>query len=209
MLVALALAAAAPAATAIDAERAFAADAQKVGQWTAFKAWSAPDALMFTPQPVKAHAFLKGRKNPPASVYWWPGKSFVSCDGNVAVNSGPWVRGFGKTIGYFTTVWIKQPDGRWKWSYDAGDELGRARAEGGEIEPVAASCGGRKTAPRGYGVPASFVEPVKFGSGESPDHTLAWVWAVDARGARQFVVQQWIGDEWRVVLHDRVAAPPQ
>ena len=82
MILALLLAAAAPVPmTAIDAERAFAADSQKFGQWTAFRKWSTPDALMFVPQPTKARDFLKGSKNPPASVFWWPGRSYVSCDG--------------------------------------------------------------------------------------------------------------------------------
>ena len=64
MIIALLVVAAAPAApppkpapmSAIDAERAFAADAQKIGQWTAFRKWSTPDALMFTPQPVRVYA---------------------------------------------------------------------------------------------------------------------------------------------------------
>jgi hypothetical protein len=111
MILALLLAAAEPPMTAIDAERAFVADAQKLGQWTAFRKYAADDAVMFVPQQVNAQAFLKDRKDPPASVYWWPGKSFVSCDGSYAVNTGPWVRQYGKAVGYFTTVWKRQPDG--------------------------------------------------------------------------------------------------
>ena len=40
MILALLIVAAEP-QTAIDAERAFAADAQKLGQWTAFRKWAA------------------------------------------------------------------------------------------------------------------------------------------------------------------------
>ena len=58
MIEALLLAAAEPAMTAVDAERAFVADAQKLGQWTAFRKWSAPDAIMFVPRQVNAHVFL-------------------------------------------------------------------------------------------------------------------------------------------------------
>ena len=75
MIIALLLAAAAPQAapqTAVDAERAFAAHAQKVGQWTAFRDYAEPTAVMFDPQAVGAHDFLKGRKDPPRSVEWWP-----------------------------------------------------------------------------------------------------------------------------------------
>ena len=48
-----------PSPTAIDAERAFAADAQQRGQWTAFRATATEEAVMFVPQPVNAQAFLK------------------------------------------------------------------------------------------------------------------------------------------------------
>jgi len=161
---------------------------------------------MFVPQPTNAQAFLKDRKDPPVAVFWWPRRSYASCDGTVAVNTGPWVREWGKAVGYFTTVWKRQPDGGWKWVYDAGDELKAARPEGGDVKPVAASCGGTRTAPRGYGVPGTFVGPVKYGSGISNDQTLAWTWAVDSRGARQFVVQQWTGKDWTIVVHDRSAA---
>lgn len=90
--------------TAVDAERAFAEDAQKQGQWTAFRKWAAPDALMFTPQPIRAHEFLEGLTDPREPVRWWPGESYVSCDGGFAVNTGPWVRDGGESVGYFTTV---------------------------------------------------------------------------------------------------------
>ena len=57
MIAALLLAAAA-APTAIDAEHAFARDAQRIGQWTAFRKWADSDAVMFTPQAAWARDFL-------------------------------------------------------------------------------------------------------------------------------------------------------
>jgi hypothetical protein len=45
MIETLLIAAAEPAMTAIDAERAFAADAQKMGQWTAFRSRTLEVAL--------------------------------------------------------------------------------------------------------------------------------------------------------------------
>ena len=58
MILALLLAAAAPIAptSALDVERAFAADAQRLGQWTAFRKYAAPDALMFGRKPDLATA---------------------------------------------------------------------------------------------------------------------------------------------------------
>ena len=198
------LLAAAPVTTALDAERAFAVDAQKTGQWTAFRAWSTSDALMFTPQPVRAHDFLRGRADPPVPVYWWPGASFVSCDGATAVNTGPWVRDFGKSVGYFTTVWKRQPDRSWKWTYDAGDELPQPRASGGDIKQQRAACpkSSVPNPPRSQG-PAN----AERGHGTSRDLTLGWDHWVAPDGSRAFFARLWDGTAHRTVIEDRVAAP--
>ena len=207
MILALLLVAAAPVPmTAIDAERAFAADSQKLGQWTAFRKWSTPDALMFVPQPTKARDFLKGRKNPPASVFWWPGRSYVSCDGRTAINTGPWVRGYGKSVGFFTTVWVKQPDGAWKWVYDAGDESKFMRDEGGDIAPVKAPC--PTSALPAPPPPQREVQAgVKTGIGSSTDRTLTWGWTVAPSGERNFFALMWDGKKRQMVIEDKVPAP--
>jgi len=205
----LLLAVAAPGAasrTAIEAERAFAADAQERGQWTAFKAWSTPDALMFTPQPVKAHDFLKNKPDPPVAVFWWPGRSYVSCDGNTAINTGPWVREWGKSVGYFTTVWKRQPDAGWKWVYDAADTLKMARAQGGDIQPVTASCAALAPPVPGLHDHTPIME---VGGGHSKDSTLVWNWRVMADGARRFRAYLWNGRAMALVIDDQVAAPPK
>ena len=103
MIAALLLAAATT--TAIDAELAFARDAQRIGQWSAFRKYADRDAVMFTPQATWARDFLKDRKDPPKAISWRPAHSFASCDGRTAVNTGPWWRADGKLGGYFTTVW--------------------------------------------------------------------------------------------------------
>jgi len=193
MILALLLAAAEPSMTAIDAERAFVADAQKLGQWTAFRKYAADDAVMYVPQRVNAQEFLKDLKDPPASVFWWPGKSFVSCDGSYAVNTGPWVRQYGKAVGYFTTVWKRQPDGSWKWIYDGGDGLATARAEGGDIKPSPASCEGKPA-----GLPSA---------SKSPDGSLAWTIEVGGAGQRSFRAFVWNGKEYQRVIEDVVAPP--
>jgi ketosteroid isomerase-like protein len=201
MIAAILLATAAP-MTAIDAERAFAADAQKLGQWTAFTKWSADDAVMFTPQPTNAHQFLKGRANPPVAVFWWPGRSYASCDGTYAVNTGPWVREWGKSVGYFTTVWQRQPDGGWKWIYDGGDAIGTLRPEGGDVRQVTASCNGSTPS---SAADASPTEGAASGSGASPDGTLRWSWIVMPDGARAFRAFLWNGSDYDQVVTDSVA----
>jgi len=196
MILALLLAAAPVSApmSAIDAERAFAADAQKNGQWTAFRNSAAPDAVMFVPEKVTAQAWLKDRADPPVSVFWWPGRSYVSCDGSVAVNTGPWVRSYGKSVGYFTTVWQRQADGGWKWIYDGGDAEKFARGEGGDISPFIASCKGK---------PSGVIQAT---SQHSKDQTLAWLVNLGPRGQRRLRVYQWNGARYQMVIEDKVAA---
>lgn len=202
MIAGLLLAVAAPAGGAIEAERAFVADAQKLGQWTAFRKWSASDAIMFLPEASSAREFLEGRKDPKVAVFWWPGQSYVSCDGSAAVNSGPWIRAWGKSAGYFTTVWKRQDDGGWKWVLDHGDELAKPRAEGGDIKPRKASCSGKVKAPP----PMAGVTGAKTGGGQSSDGTLAWRWAVRPDGSRSIEALLWNGKGWDNVISDSVRA---
>jgi len=203
MIEVLLLAAAEPAMSAIDAERAFVADAQKLGQWTAFRKWAAPDAIMFLPQASNAQDWLKGKADPPVPVFWWPGRSYVSCDGKTAINSGPWVRGWGKSVGYFTTVWQRQNDGSWKWTLDHGDVLAKARPEGGDIKARTASCAKPvKAAPPKVGL----TRGGKSGGGQSPDATLAWRWFVRADGSRTFEALLWNGKAWDPIISDSVKA---
>ena len=202
LLALLAAATGAPDTSAIDAERAFMADAQRIGQWVAFRKWAAPDAVMFVPQPVNARDWLKRRMNPRSSVFWWPGKSFVSCDGTVAVNSGPWVKGGGKSVGYFLTVWKRQPGGDWKWVYDGGDALPKMQAEGGDITSVQPDC----TSKPGVFVDSDPPADSHHGAGSSGDRSLRWQWSVRPDGSRTFDAYQWKTGGWEEVVLERVGA---
>lgn len=127
-----------PAAVA-GAELAFARMAADEGQWTAFAAWSTSQALMFVPQPVNAHEFLRGLDNPPRSVTWQPQEVWSSCDGSLAFTRGPWQRADG-TVGYFTTLWQRQDDGSYKWLLDQGDVLPEPLPEMAVVEARVAEC---------------------------------------------------------------------
>lgn len=209
MIIALLLAGASP--TAVDAERAFAAHAQKAGQWTAFRDYAEPTAVMFNPQVVWAQDFLAGRKDPPRSIEWWPAQSFVSCDGDLAVNTGPWRSG--TSHGYFTTVWARQRNGGWKWSYDGGDSLSRPLARPATPAVRRASCAGLNRLRRVYAATTPPTEriagkpPADAGQGRSADGTLSWSWTVTKDGARHFQARQWNGRAYRTVLDQRISAP--
>ncbi|HEX6783524.1 MAG TPA: hypothetical protein VF098_02565 [Sphingomicrobium sp.] len=215
LLLAAAAASSSPASgmTAVDAEHAFIRDAQKKGQWTAFRKWADRDSVMFTPQAVWVHQFLKDRKDPPKAVRWAPAQSFVSCDGRTAVNTGPWWGADGVHHGYFTTVWQRAKPG-WRWVYDGG-----AVTTDGSPAPVtvplrvqAASCRGKASgapikAPRALTPKQSTVTPEDSGRGESADKTLGWDWKVDKNGGRTLRVFQWRGSHYAQVLTNNV--PPE
>jgi hypothetical protein len=202
VILALLLAAAEP-QSAIDAERAFAADAQKLGQWTAFRKYASDNAIMFLPQAGGAQEWLKGKADPPVAVFWWPGRSYVSCDGQTAINTGPWVRQWGKSVGYFTTVWQRQANGGWKWALDHGDGLPQPRPEGGDIKAERAACPNVTLPPEPE---REMAQGVKYGGGSSKDGTLRWNWAVLPDGSRTFWASMWDGRQYKIVIEDRVAA---
>lgn len=204
MLAALSLMAADP----IAAERAYAALAQEKGQWTAFRATAAPDALMFVPQPVRAADWLAGRRDPPVSVIWWPARSWTSCDGRLAVNYGPWIRP--GRVGTFTTVWTKTEAG-WRWRLDGGEVAEKPVPAGDRPQVTRASCRRRDAAaaasetadagadafltPAGRAGAAAGADWRKgrmIDSGASPDLTLRWeVREVEGRGAASHVLLLW------------------
>ncbi|NIJ21998.1 hypothetical protein FHS95_003709 [Sphingomonas naasensis] len=203
-MLALLLFAIVPETTAIDAERAFDRMAQQKGQWTAFRAFATHDAVMFVPHQVNAQAWLKDRPDPPRPVRWWPLESYVSCDGSVAVNTGGWTRPNG-SVGYFTTLWVRQADGAWKWTMDHGDRLARPRpaappklrrAACGTKAPEIAfdTCRGRESQCRAE---------------QSRDRSLTWHWRAAADGARHFDARLWNGRSFETVIDDNVAAEPQ
>ena len=208
-MIAAFLLAAAPVPTAVDAEYAFARDAQRLGQWTAFRKYADPDAVMFTPQAVWARDFLKDRKDPPKSVRWWPTHSWVSCDGRTAVNTGPAFRD-GKAYGYFTTVW-QRTDRQWRWVYDAGGPLKAPATAQRRPQIHRAACRGK--APGAPVIPPppltakqARTSPEDNGRGQSADKTLGWDWKVEKNGARRFRVFQWNGLRYAQVLYNDVPA---
>lgn len=208
MITALLLAAAVP--TAIDAELAFARDAQRLGQWTAFRKWADRDAVVFTPQAAWAHQALPA-KDPPKAIKWRPAHSFVSCDGRTAVNTGPWWKVDGTPGGYFTTVWQRSGP-TWRWVYDGGGPSSGAAPAAFKAQAHRASCRGKHLGapvipPPPLTTKQARKTPEDQGRGESADKTLGWDWKVEKNGARKFRVFMWNGQRYAQVLYNDVPAP--
>ena len=207
MLILLLAAIGAATPTAVDAERALSRDAQRNGQWTAFAAYADPDAVILTPQAQWADAFLKSKKDPPVARRWSPNASFVSCDANVAINTGPWSSADGRQNGYFTTVWQREK-GQWRWLYHREETLNRSLAARRTPIVRKASCRGHapgaplmsppstKKGPRG-------ATPDDFGRGESADHTFGWDWRVGQNNFRHIRIFLWTGRRYVVALNQR------
>lgn len=172
----------------IAAEIAFAKLAQEKGQWTAFRATAMPDAVMFVPQMVLAQQWLKGKADPARAVSWQPHQVWSSCDGSLAVTRGAW-QGEKGASGYFTTVWQRQKDGKYKWVADQGEALPMPLDAPEMIVAKVADC---PPGYRGKPVKRPKLPPVPFDPahrlGKSDDGTLTWDVAVAPSGARRFVV---------------------
>jgi hypothetical protein len=207
MIAALLLAVSAP--SAVDAEHAFARDAQLLGQWTAFRKWADKDAVVFTPQAAWARDAIP-KQDPPKGLRWWPAHSFVSCDGHTAVNTGPWAKP-DKSHGNFTTVW-QRTKGQWRWVYDGGQPATGPLPAPVKAQVHRATCSGK--AP-GAPVPPpppltarqARTTPEDNGRGQSADKTLGWDWKVEKNGARRFRVYLWNGMRYAQVLYNDVPAP--
>ena len=124
-------------APVVAAERAFAADGAKNGVQASFLRWSAPEAVVFAPEPVNAQAFYRARPDKAGAVLTWrPTYAGLAQSGDLGFTTGPYAVN-GKPGGHYFTVWARQPDGSWKWVYDGGVDNDAASAPPAEA-PVAA-----------------------------------------------------------------------
>jgi hypothetical protein len=196
----------------IAAELAFAQAAQDKGQWTAFAEAAAPDAVMFTPQMVYAQAWLKGRANPAVAVKWQPHEIWSSCDGSLMVSHGAWQRP--KSVGYFTTLWQRQKDGKYKWILDSGDALKEAEPAPEMIAGHVADCPERGPRPsttplakvaKGSAKALPPLDP-KHRAGKSDDGSLTWEVSVAPSGARNLSIEWKKDGAVSPVLIEEVAA---
>ncbi|MBW8753650.1 MAG: hypothetical protein JF595_05790 [Sphingomonadales bacterium] len=208
---------------AIAAEIAFAQLARDKGQWTAFKATAAPDAVMFAPAMVLAQTWLKDRANPATALAWQAHQVWSSCDGSLMVTTGAWQRPDGKggdKHGWFTTVWQRQPKGGYKWVFDHGDETKDAIAEPEMIAAHVADCPERRSSPHPVGPPSANsargkpaghdkAPPVPFDptrrEGRSDDGTLTWRVTADAAGTHDFSAQMKIEGQMQEIRTEHVA----
>jgi ketosteroid isomerase-like protein len=112
-------------APVIEAERAFAADAAVRGWVAAFRSYAAADAVMLSPGPVNAQAQLAEIEGDGSTALdWRPRYAGISSSGDFGFTTGPFqIRGREGIVGHYFTVWRRQPEGDWKWIFDAGTDV--------------------------------------------------------------------------------------
>jgi ketosteroid isomerase-like protein len=113
-----------PADPVIAAERAFAARGAEAGIAQSFLDFMTDDAIVFGPEPTSAKKLYGARpgkapKDGGPLLAWWPNWAGISRSGDLGFTTGPAELNGKRSVNYFT-VWVKQPDGRWKWVYDGG-----------------------------------------------------------------------------------------
>ena len=103
-------------------------DAQRIGQWTAFRKYADRDAVMFTPQAVWAREFLKGRKDPPKAIALAAGAQLRLVRRADGGQHRPVVRAGRQARAAISRPYGSATGGQWRWVYDGGGPLGGAGA---------------------------------------------------------------------------------
>ncbi|MEE4315844.1 nuclear transport factor 2 family protein [Erythrobacter dokdonensis] len=191
----------------VSTEIAFARAAREQGQWTAFRQFAAPGAILHTPTgPVPLDTYIAGEADPAEAVQWEPRAVAISCDGAVAVSQGRY-RDPDGTVGNFVTVWERQGDGQYRYVYDVGgpdvpQPPPRKPVEDGDIvvTSIDAVLGLVASCPRGDEVPPPPAIPIgedgKADARLSRDGTLRWRWEQRDDGTRYAAADYFYEGRW-------------
>lgn len=203
--------------TIVATELAFSRAARESGQWTAFRQFAAPGAMLHGADgPFLLERWIDGQVDPAEAVQWSPRVVVMSCDGATAVSKGRFRNPDG-TVGNFVTVWERQANGDYRYAFDVGGEDNpqpppKARQEEGDIivtaidavQGLIASC------PRpGAPVPPPPALPVgtdgEEGATLSHDGTLRWRWQHRADGTRFIAADYFYEGRWTTPVEQSLA----
>ncbi|MCR2832596.1 hypothetical protein [Parerythrobacter lacustris] len=195
----------------VAAEIAFSQAARDEGQWTAFRKFMAPGAVIHGVNgPIDAAAWLATQKDPLAAVQWAASSVWMSCDGRLAVSRGRFRDPEG-LVGTFVTVWQRQDDGAYRWIYDAGaaddPQPGAQEVDDGAgiivsaddiIQGYVADCPSPGS-PLPLGPFWVMADTARYASEVSPDKTLRWSWEHEADGTRRVALDYLSEGKWERV----------
>lgn len=206
----------------VKAELEFNRAARESGQWTAFRAFAAPGAVLHGQNgPILADPWLASQRDPQKAVQWEPRVIWMSCDGALAVSHGRFVDPAG-LVGNFYTVWERQSDRSYKWTYDVGapdnpqppepdptpdlgpEDIVVTRLD--SVKGLVAHC-----PRRGESVPTApaytITDDQSQGGKMSRDGTLRWRWEHQPDGTRRFIVDWLTPGKWETGLDETLPAP--
>lgn len=205
----------------VSTEIAYARAAKEQGLSGASADFAAPGALMHGrngPVPLTAIAgALGGRDEAPA---WVTRVVVQSCDGSLALSQGRFQDAEGY-VGNYVTVWTRQSDGSFRWTYDvAGRDNPQPPPpedfEDGDIVVTALDSiqGLVATCPRGGDpVPPPPAIPVgEEGAADaqlSRDGTLRWRWEHRADGTKYVSADYFYAGQWVAAIEEELASPPE
>lgn len=203
--------------TIVKVELEFARAARERGQWTAFRMFAAPGALLHGRNgPFAIEPWLAAQTDPPEAVQWEPRAVAMSCDGALAVTQGRLTTPEGE-VGNFVTVWERQADGEYRYTFDVGgldvpqppprkkfDDEGIVVTAINSVQGLVATC------PRGGSAPPP---PPAIGVGDegkadarlSRDGTLRWRWEHRADGTRFAAADYFYEGRWLTAFEQSLA----
>jgi hypothetical protein len=207
--------------TIVATEAAFARAAREDGQWTAFRKFAAPGAMLHgSGGAIPAEPWLLEQRDPKQPVQWAPRTVVMSCDGAIAVSLGRFQTPEG-IVGNFVTVWERQANREYKWIYDVGgpdvpQPPPRKEFEDGDIVVTAIDSvqGLVATCPRaGETVPPPPADsPVGMRAQDaklSRDGTLRWRWEHRGEGEKFVAAEYYFNGQWVTAIEESLASPPQ
>lgn len=178
----------------VAAERAFAADAPTLGIAGSFNKWATPDAILIgrgQAQPVGVAYPDRPRPADEPLLEWWPNFAGVAQSGEMGFTTGG-VQVGGRRTGHYFTVWVRQPDGAWRWVYDGGSGASAADVPGPETEPVI--------------LPVSTAAPIPAAQAMSDVRDVERALAVAARQDQKAAHMARVGPDSRVYVAPRPPA---
>ncbi|MEM6267452.1 MAG: hypothetical protein AAF707_07990 [Pseudomonadota bacterium] len=203
----------------VKTEIAYAREARERGQFTVGQEFAAPGALFHGRNgPVPFAALSDVLPDPAKATEWRPRTVVLSCDGALAVSQGRFRDAEG-LVGNYVTTWVRQSDGRYKWSYDVAGRDDpqpppRPEFEDGDIVVTAIDAvqGLIASCPRaGENVPPPPAIPIgedgKTDAQLSRDGTLRWRWEHRDDGIKYVAAEYFYEGEWVTAVEESLASP--
>ncbi|MEO1488001.1 MAG: hypothetical protein AAFR88_01010 [Pseudomonadota bacterium] len=207
-------------------EVAYARDAREQGLFVAGQNYAASNALIHLEgEPQAFAAMLDALKASDRQRQWKTRTVVMSCDGALAVSQGRFADETGK-VGNYVTTWERQPNGEYKWVYDAtGYDIPqpppRKEFEDGDIVVTAIDSirGFVATCPNGATIPTP--PPVRIAVGEegdaapkaasqsARDGTMRWRWEDRPDGTRYVRAEYFYEGGWEVGIEESLASLPE